>query len=359
MQKSDLEAKREAAAYTSDVGTSLDDSEDSHHESSSDYDADDIIAQRLHEEEDSEVLMYLVKFTDYPIHRQVMSTSVFQTTCLSSRSEWLTGDKISKVLFGKWRKKRKEMDSGKLEDFCKKNGKEYEAAKEKAAAAKQRRHQKREQLRQEAARKKEESLEKREVAEPKAPTTQDHAVPVSNKGKQAVSSERKRRLITSSSDDDDFVATATGESDSSDNEPFLPRQAELKSRSDRKEHGPNAKVTSRPSSPQQRRKSFAGASSSTNKPSSEGAHSAAAGRRPSAPTEPTVNNRQDDPRAPGAIRIVNEPKQPLRKAWDTQGKHFNTLHFRAVAEKRSRVEGTPDINDSYKVCRYYVSCTRT
>jgi chromo domain-containing protein 1 len=346
MQRSDLEAKREAAAYTSDVGTSLDDSEASCHESSSEYDADDIFAQCIHAEEDGgEVLLYLVKFTDYPIHRQVMSTGVLPKICLSSRSEWLAGPKISKALREKWRKKRSEMTAVELDEICKKNGAEFRAGVERAAAAKQRRHQKREQLRQEAARKTEESLKQRHLAETKAPTTQDHAVLAKDKGKHAVSPKTKRRLVTSSSDEDTFEATSDSESSSSENEPLFQTQAISQSRSDRTEHGTNARVVSRPSSPQQRRRSLAGAGSSINNPSSEGAPSAAAGSKPSVPTGPTVNNRQDGPRAPGAIKIVNEPKQFQRKAWDTHGKHFNTLHFRAVAEKRSRVEGTPDINE--------------
>jgi len=68
MEQSDLEAKREAAAYTSDVGSSLDDSEHSE-EDGSEADADDILAQRIHEEDDGvDILQYLVKFTDYPMH---------------------------------------------------------------------------------------------------------------------------------------------------------------------------------------------------------------------------------------------------------------------------------------------------
>lgn len=72
MEKPNLEAEREAAAYTSDVGTSLDDTEISSHESGSEFDADDIMARRIGEEDGMEVVQYLVKFTDYPLHRQVM-----------------------------------------------------------------------------------------------------------------------------------------------------------------------------------------------------------------------------------------------------------------------------------------------
>jgi chromo domain-containing protein 1 len=42
------------------------------------------------------------------------------------------------------------------------------------------------------------------------------------------------------------------------------------------------------------------------------------------------------------IRIVNQPKVPLRKQWNTIDKQYNKIRYRALAEKRSRMEGTPD-----------------
>lgn len=45
----------------------------------------------------------------------------------------------------------------------------------------------------------------------------------------------------------------------------------------------------------------------------------------------------------GAIRVVNQPKLQLRNEWTKGQKAFSTLHFRAVAQKRSRTEGTPDL----------------
>lgn len=47
-------------------------------------------------------------------------------------------------------------------------------------------------------------------------------------------------------------------------------------------------------------------------------------------------------KGPRPIRMVNQPKAPLRKAWQKSDKQYTTLHYRAVADKRSRVEGTPD-----------------
>ncbi|XP_014561977.1 hypothetical protein COCVIDRAFT_85180 [Bipolaris victoriae FI3] len=44
----------------------------------------------------------------------------------------------------------------------------------------------------------------------------------------------------------------------------------------------------------------------------------------------------------GAIRVVNQPKVQLRSEWTKGQKAFSTLHFRAVALKRSRAEGTPN-----------------
>lgn len=48
------------------------------------------------------------------------------------------------------------------------------------------------------------------------------------------------------------------------------------------------------------------------------------------------------PRDTGPIKMVNGPK-PEKRVWNTQG-HYKKLHFRGLAEKRGREEGTPDIN---------------
>lgn len=227
------------------------------------------------------------------------------------------------------------MGPAKLDSFSNKNGARYEAARKKAAAAKQRRHQKREQLRQSAPRKKEELRKELEAAQRVAPPTLNHAAPP--KSKAARSSERKRHVVMDSSDEDVSMASSSESSESSessDNQPWLKWPA--KSRPDGTGLGVSARVPSRPSSPQQRRKSVAGVSTSVDEPSSGTVPSAVTGSRPSIPM---------GPRDQGPIKIVNGPKQPQRKAWDTQGKHFTTLHYRALAEKRSRAEGTPDVNE--------------
>ncbi|KAJ4348735.1 uncharacterized protein N0V89_010113 [Didymosphaeria variabile] len=331
MKQSDLEAKRQAAAYTSDVGSSLEDSEESEHDPDHEFDVDDIIAGRMHEDDGRDVLQYLVKFTDYPIYE----------------CKWLEQSELNcKEVFERWRNKRKDMTRAEQEELSIQKDKEVKEAKERVTAAKERRHQKRAKLKEEAARKQEESLKKKGVARKKAPSTRGLATPAKNKGKQTVSSERKRRVVLSS-DDESFVAPSDNESEtsSSDSEPLFERQARLKAQPNRTEHAGSAKAVSRASSPQKRRKSFAGVSSLANEPSTEAAPSAATTRRPSIPTGPLVTNEQSGPRAPGAIKLVNEPKQHQRKAWDTHGHHFKTLHYRAVAEKRSRAEGTPDINE--------------
>ncbi|KAF1829423.1 hypothetical protein BDW02DRAFT_561180 [Decorospora gaudefroyi] len=46
--------------------------------------------------------------------------------------------------------------------------------------------------------------------------------------------------------------------------------------------------------------------------------------------------------ASGSIKFVNQPKSQQRKGWQNSKKQYTTLHFRAVADKRSRAEGTPD-----------------
>ncbi|KAF2640478.1 hypothetical protein P280DRAFT_507175 [Massarina eburnea CBS 473.64] len=55
--------------------------------------------------------------------------------------------------------------------------------------------------------------------------------------------------------------------------------------------------------------------------------SAAAGITPPAPKPP--------------IKMVNQPKT-ARKEWKNSAKHYSTLHYRGTADKRSRIEATPD-----------------
>jgi len=45
-----------------------------------------------------------------------------------------------------------------------------------------------------------------------------------------------------------------------------------------------------------------------------------------------------------AIKFTNEPKTQQRKSWQhSEDRQYNKLHFRAVAQKRSQMEGTPDL----------------
>jgi len=48
--------------------------------------------------------------------------------------------------------------------------------------------------------------------------------------------------------------------------------------------------------------------------------------------------------ARSGLKFVNEPKTQSRSQWKKGDKPFSTLHYRAVAAKRSRAEGTPDIS---------------
>jgi chromo domain-containing protein 1 len=48
--------------------------------------------------------------------------------------------------------------------------------------------------------------------------------------------------------------------------------------------------------------------------------------------------------ASGGIKFVNQPKTQQRGAWQNGDNHYKTLHFRAVADKRSRTEGAPDVS---------------
>jgi len=61
----------------------------------------------------------------------------------------------------------------------------------------------------------------------------------------------------------------------------------------------------------------------------------AVARRSSKALQPTANVR-------GHINMVNEPKQLIRQPWKNGNKLYNKMRYRRIAEKRSRVEGTPD-----------------
>lgn len=43
-----------------------------------------------------------------------------------------------------------------------------------------------------------------------------------------------------------------------------------------------------------------------------------------------------------AIKMVNQPKTTSRKSWNTSDTQYKTLKFRGIAQKRSRIEATPD-----------------
>ena len=64
----DEEKARQRAAYATDI-SSLESTDESLHNSDSEYDADDILAQRVYDDDDEPVVQYLVKYTDYPLHR--------------------------------------------------------------------------------------------------------------------------------------------------------------------------------------------------------------------------------------------------------------------------------------------------
>ena len=72
-----LERQREEADFTHDIGSSLDSTDESIHSSDSEYDADEILAQRVYDEEDDSdpIVQYLVKYTGYPLHRYASSFS--------------------------------------------------------------------------------------------------------------------------------------------------------------------------------------------------------------------------------------------------------------------------------------------
>ncbi|KAF2129023.1 hypothetical protein P153DRAFT_431837 [Dothidotthia symphoricarpi CBS 119687] len=56
----------------------------------------------------------------------------------------------------------------------------------------------------------------------------------------------------------------------------------------------------------------------------------------------TIKSSVAGPR-PSGIKMINEPRTQLRKEWQHGDKQYSRLKYRGHAEKRSRVEGTPDI----------------
>jgi chromo domain-containing protein 1 len=67
--------------------------------------------------------------------------------------------------------------------------------------------------------------------------------------------------------------------------------------------------------------------------------------RPLGSTAPASRKNGTASKLTNPIRMTNGPKEaPPRKPWDSDSKHFNRLKFRGIAEKRSRVEGTPDLD---------------
>ncbi|RMZ67211.1 chromo domain-containing [Pyrenophora seminiperda CCB06] len=76
---------------------------------------------------------------------------------------------------------------------------------------------------------------------------------------------------------------------------------------------------------------------------------ASSGIRPGPTKQSSTSTRQSvstmlSTATKSGLKFVNQPKQSARSGWKKGDKPFSTLHFRAVAEKRSRIEGTPDID---------------
>lgn len=72
IERSELELQREHADLTHDIGSSLESTDESVHDSDSEYDVDEILAQRVYDEAENDndpIVQFLVKYTDYPLHR--------------------------------------------------------------------------------------------------------------------------------------------------------------------------------------------------------------------------------------------------------------------------------------------------
>lgn len=83
------EETRQRAAYATSIST-LDSTDESLHNSDSEYDADDILAQRVHDGDNEGVVQYLVKYTDYPMHRLVAILNLASLS-LYGRNIWQFG----------------------------------------------------------------------------------------------------------------------------------------------------------------------------------------------------------------------------------------------------------------------------
>ncbi|KAF1979178.1 hypothetical protein BU23DRAFT_595140 [Bimuria novae-zelandiae CBS 107.79] len=294
---SQLEAQREAAAYTSEVGSSLESSESSIHDSSSELDVDEILARRVNEE--TQNVQYLLKYADYPLHK----------------CSWEPKSNTLEVMVRQWKEERDKMGVSRHNQLCRRNRALVKEAKTKAQAAKERRWMKREKLRKEKA----------EMAKKKGSAKTTPPPASRKKSKDAPITAKQRRVVDSP------------DGDSSDDEPLLNRQNKVTS--DQKA------VTSNIS------KQVAEEVASTNEKGAPAAAKLNAAAKPppllertkSVPTIPT--GELYAPRDPGPIKFFNQTPEPQRQQWNTQNKLFKTLQYRGIAEKRSRREGVPGIGE--------------
>ncbi|KAJ4289546.1 hypothetical protein N0V90_010875 [Kalmusia sp. IMI 367209] len=324
---SEIEAARQAAAYDSEPGSTT--TVSSKHASDSEYDVDCIYAQDIFYEDGNDVVKYLVKWSNYPRYR----------------CEWLPQSHLTRETFDRWQNYRKSLNQKELRELSGKHVAEVEEAKKTADEKKQRRRQKREELRNASVR----------GSRPPARKDNDHDRPTSRNRMSTIkhlsartksnrnlhiasSTQSKGRSVASSDNLSSLFVEETKrrrrgpivQSSSEEDEPSCP------SSEDEYEIGKQAKGNNkrqyRLSSPQPRRKS------STTVPLVR--HSDQA-RRTSTFTRGTITDRASNA-APAPIKLVNEPKQPLKKVWNTGNKQFNTLKYRGIVEKRAQTERAPD-----------------
>lgn len=317
------------------------------------------------------------------------------------RCTWEPIAHLRPQLFQGWKNKGITMGTDKRNQWSLENVRMFDEAVARANAARAKRREKRKVAREEErarkAAKKEErenATKKKGVARRVPPSNRTQHTPATeSKRKSSDSSRHKRPIVTSSDDDVEGQMNSPVESSdntNSDDEPLRKLLVTRKVAPGHVEGRPNTTKLSRPSSPLptqkpsmtipvsessdlptaqhedhkaiqsstlDKAKQKAQQQGSTISTRSQSGNSSSVASLAVQKTS-VLNNPSNarEPRDPGPIRIVNEPKPAakIRKIQDVKhktDKPFQTLKWRGLAEKRSRIEGTPDFNQLHFVNR--------
>ncbi|KAF2688760.1 hypothetical protein K458DRAFT_428271 [Lentithecium fluviatile CBS 122367] len=343
----------------------------SKHDPDTEWDSEAVLSEGYKQLPDgTEELVYLVKWVGYPMHECTWEP----------RSNFLGPE-----LLVEWEKKKTDMGLTKWVQWSQDNRDQFEKASICAKEAKSRRHAKRVKKRNKLHRAKGVArwgnksgsdddtpllpMKKTRSSEPRANATQPKDQATNGSVEKRKRAARKLPVVLSSSESEDDAAEASG--DALFEEPksnVKPRESRLardqqestRSSSSKSLEKPKSLRTSAASSakmPPKSKESAAPPEPNTVSRKTVRQKSSATSTGLLSPTDTTSGPSTTQRTKPAAssmkrtptaekgalpIRMLNEPKTPARKAWNTMDKHFNTLHFRSVALKRSRAEGTPD-----------------